>query len=92
MFVLPTETGPRAGTLTIRTLRDADPYLVALDGIGDENRVPVLELSATRVGFGNALLGSATRVRAPCAERPGCTRFRSIMGPMRRFGLRFRRC
>ena len=52
----PTALGPRSGTLTIRTLRDADPYHVALAGSGAENPVPVLELSTTRIGFGNAFI------------------------------------
>lgn len=52
----PTAIGPRAGTLTIRTLRDADPYTVSLTGIGVENRVPLIELSATHMGFGNAFI------------------------------------
>jgi hypothetical protein len=54
---LPTAIGPRTGTLTVRTLRDADQYHVALSGIGEENRKPVLELSATSLGFGNTFVG-----------------------------------
>jgi hypothetical protein len=57
VFFRPTLLGPRAGTLTIRTLRDANPYTVVLTGTGAENRVPVLEVSATRLGFGNAFIG-----------------------------------
>jgi hypothetical protein len=55
----PTVIGPRAGTLTIRTLRDANPYTVNLTGSGEENTVPVLELSATHIGFGNAFIAMA---------------------------------
>ncbi|HUQ28544.1 MAG TPA: choice-of-anchor D domain-containing protein, partial [Usitatibacter sp.] len=62
VFFQPTQAGPRTGTLTIRTLRDMDPYIVALSGTGDQNLRPVLVVSPTRVGFGNALVGSANRV------------------------------
>ncbi len=63
VFFQPTQIGPRTGTLTVRTLRDLDPYLIGLTGAGEENLRPVLELSLTRVGFGNAFIGSATPVR-----------------------------
>jgi hypothetical protein len=53
----PTALGPRTGTLIVRTLRDADPYTVSLTGTGEENRLPVLQLSATSMGFGNTFLG-----------------------------------
>jgi hypothetical protein len=53
----PSGTGPREGTLTVRTLRDADPYLIRLFGNGLENLEPVLELSVLQVGFGNAFVG-----------------------------------
>jgi len=55
----PAVIGPATGALTIRTLRDANPYTVTLTGTGVENRVPVLELSATHIGFGNAFIAMA---------------------------------
>jgi hypothetical protein len=54
---LPSALGPRAGTLTVRTLRDANPYTVNLSGVGEENRRPALEIAPVRVGFGNTFLG-----------------------------------
>jgi hypothetical protein len=53
----PRGVGPREGLLTIRTLRDVDPYLVRLAGTGIENLEPALELSVTHIGFGNAFVG-----------------------------------
>jgi parallel beta-helix repeat protein len=53
----PSVLGPRTGTLTIRTLRDANPYTVNLSGVGEENRRPALQISPVRVGFGNTFLG-----------------------------------
>jgi parallel beta-helix repeat protein len=53
----PSALGPRSGTLTVRTLRDANPYVVNLTGIGIENLFPQLEVSAEFVGFGNAFIG-----------------------------------
>jgi hypothetical protein len=53
----PTLLGPRIGTLTVRTLRDANPYTVNLSGVGEENRRPALEIAPLRVGFGNSFLG-----------------------------------
>ena len=55
----PTAVGPRAGSLTIRTASETLPYQVSLAGQGLFNGIPQLHLSATRIGFGNALLGSA---------------------------------
>ncbi len=55
----PTAVGPRAGSLTIRTASESTPYFVSLAGQGLFNGIPQLHLSATRIGFGNALLGSA---------------------------------
>jgi hypothetical protein len=63
VFFQPTQIGPRTGTLTVRTLRDFDPYVINLTGTGEENLRPVLHLSATRVGFGNAYIGSASHAR-----------------------------
>jgi hypothetical protein len=53
----PAGVGPREGLLTIQTLRDLDPYFVRLTGTGNENHEPALELSVTRMGFGNAFVG-----------------------------------
>jgi hypothetical protein len=63
VFFQPSAVGTRGGTLTVRTLRDAQPYLVTLTGIGDVNTLPVLETSATGLGFGNVFIGSATTMR-----------------------------
>jgi hypothetical protein len=62
VYFQPTALGARAGTLTVRTLRDVEPYVVALTGTGEENQTPALELSVTHVGFGDAFIGSASRV------------------------------
>jgi hypothetical protein len=53
----PSAVGPRTGTLTVRTLRDANPYTVSLTGAGIENLLPVLQVSPSRLGFGNVFLG-----------------------------------
>jgi hypothetical protein len=60
LFFQPTAVGERTGTFTVRTLAEADPYVVSLAGIGTFNSVPELVLSVTRLGFGNVLLGTAT--------------------------------
>jgi hypothetical protein len=57
VFFQPSVTGARAGTLTVQTLSEANPYVVSLSGNGVFNPVPQAELSLTRLGFGNTLLG-----------------------------------
>jgi len=57
VFFRPTAVGSRTGHLTIHTLSEATPYVVALNGTGTFNAVPQIELSVTRLGFGNTLLG-----------------------------------
>ena len=57
---LPTAVGPRSGTLTVGALSETLPYVVSLAGTGTPNPLPALTLSATRVGFGNAFMGSDT--------------------------------
>ena len=59
VFFQPTALGERSGTLTIRALSDVDPYVVSLAGTAVFNAVPALSVSVTRLGYGNALLGSA---------------------------------
>jgi parallel beta-helix repeat protein len=54
---LPTQVGTRTGTLTVRTMRDANPYVVSLTGVGIENVLPALQASPIRVGFGNVFVG-----------------------------------
>jgi len=54
---LPTQVGPRSGTLKVRTLRDANPYFVTLTGVGIENVLPSLQVSPVRLGFGNVFVG-----------------------------------
>jgi hypothetical protein len=54
----PTAVGPRNGTLTIRTFAETDPYTVQLTGTGVFNATPELEVTPTRIGFGNVLLGA----------------------------------
>ena len=56
----PTTVGERRGTLTLRTFAETEPYVVSLVGIGTFNSVPEISLSATRLGFGNVLVGTAT--------------------------------
>ncbi len=56
----PTAVGPRTGTLTIRTFSETDPYTVQLAGTGVFNATPELEVTPTRIGFGNVLLGGST--------------------------------
>ncbi len=53
----PTVVGARTGHLTIRALSETEPYVVALSGVGVFNPVPQVELSVTRLGFGNTILG-----------------------------------
>jgi YVTN family beta-propeller protein len=60
VFFLPTATGDRGGTLTIRTFSETQPYVVALAGVGTFNAVPQITLSVTRLGFGNTLVGVPT--------------------------------
>jgi hypothetical protein len=54
---LPTQVGTRTGTLTVRTMRDANPYVVSLTGVGIENVLPSIQASPIRVGFGNVFVG-----------------------------------
>lgn len=60
VFFRPTAVGDRAGHLTIRTLSESEPYVVALNGTGTFNPVPQITLSVTQLGFGNTLLGVPT--------------------------------
>ena len=53
----PTAVGARNATLTIRTFAETDPYTVQLTGTGVFNATPELEVTPTRIGFGNVLLG-----------------------------------
>ncbi len=53
----PAAVGSRTGHLTIHTLSEAVPYVVDLSGTGTFNPVPQIELSVTRLGFGNTLMG-----------------------------------
>jgi hypothetical protein len=62
LFFQPTAVGERTGTLTVRTFAETDPYVVSLTGTGTFNPVPELALSATRLGFGNVLIGSAPQM------------------------------
>jgi hypothetical protein len=57
VFFEPGAIGARLGAIVIRTQRDLDPYVVQLSGASEENRLPVLQLSATFVGFGNTFVG-----------------------------------
>ena len=54
----PTALGTRSGTLTVRALSEATPYVVDLEGNGIASTVPLVSLSVTRVGFGNTLIGA----------------------------------
>jgi hypothetical protein len=56
----PSQVGTRTGTLTVRTMRDAHPYVVSLTGVGIENVLPSLQVSPIRVGFGNVFVGGNT--------------------------------
>jgi hypothetical protein len=53
----PAAEGPRGGRLVVRTLRDVNPYVVALTGTGVDLRQPALDLSAERLAFGNTFIG-----------------------------------
>jgi hypothetical protein len=55
----PSQLGTRIGSIVVRTLRDANSYAVLLTGIGVENRLPAMVVSATRLGFGNVIIGGA---------------------------------
>ncbi|MEP7069258.1 MAG: choice-of-anchor D domain-containing protein, partial [Usitatibacter sp.] len=57
VFFRPLALGPRTGHVTIRTLTEAQPYIVDLNGIGVVNTVPQITLSVARLGFGNTLVG-----------------------------------
>jgi hypothetical protein len=56
----PTGIGPRFGSILVRTLRDANSYAVLLTGTGVENRLPAMDVSAMRLGFGNVIIGGAS--------------------------------
>jgi hypothetical protein len=58
----PTAVGPRSGTLTIRTFAETDPYIVQLTGTGVFNASPALDVSVTRIGFGNVLIGGGNKL------------------------------
>ena len=53
----PAAEGTRNGRLVVRTLRDVNPYIVALTGSGLDIRQPALDLSAERLAFGNTFIG-----------------------------------
>jgi len=56
----PNAIGTRLGELTVRTFTENDPYTVQLEGNGIFSATPQLEVSLTRIGFGNSLLGAWT--------------------------------
>jgi hypothetical protein len=60
----PTAEGDRAGVLTLRALSETEPYTVILTGSGVFNAVPALEVSVTRAGFGNTLVGTTSTLEA----------------------------
>ncbi|HUP29939.1 MAG TPA: choice-of-anchor D domain-containing protein [Usitatibacter sp.] len=58
VFFTPSARGSRGGALTIRIASETAPYVVTLSGEGTANPVPILRVSPTRVGFGNAFVGT----------------------------------
>ena len=58
VFFTPSARGSRAGTLTVRILSETLPYVVTLSGEGAPNPVPLLSVTPTRIGFGNAFVGT----------------------------------
>ena len=48
--------GVITGAITIQDEASNSPQIVSLTGTGVENNLPALELSATRIGFGNAFI------------------------------------
>jgi hypothetical protein len=57
VYFTPSARGARAGTLTITVPGETQPYVVTLSGEGAPNPNPLLQLSPSFIGFGNALIG-----------------------------------
>lgn len=68
---LPTATGPRSGTLVIRSDASNGEATVALSGRGTVVPAPVIRLSVTGISFGNRLMGMAGSAQAVTLENAG---------------------
>ena len=56
---LPSARGLRSADLAIRILSETAAYHVAITGQGLANPVPLLQVTPTTIGYGNALLGAS---------------------------------
>jgi hypothetical protein len=60
VFFTPSARGAREGQLTVRIASETQAYVVQLSGQGSANPVPILTVTPSRIGFGNAFVGTIT--------------------------------
>ncbi|MCL4688274.1 MAG: choice-of-anchor D domain-containing protein [Burkholderiales bacterium] len=67
----PTATGPRPGSVSVASNASNSPLTVNLSGTGAPIQAPVIELSASSLGFGNRLVGAGAQVQSVTVRNRG---------------------
>lgn len=67
----PTATGPRPGSVSVASNASNSPLTVNLSGAGAPIQAPVIELSASSLGFGNRLVGAGAQVQSVTVRNRG---------------------
>lgn len=67
----PTATGPRPGSVSVASNASNSPFSVNLSGTGAPIQAPVIELSASSLGFGNRLVGAGAQVQSVTVRNKG---------------------
>ena len=67
----PTTTGPRPGSVSVASNASNSPLTVNLSGTGAPIQAPVIELSASSLGFGNRLVGAGAQVQSVTVRNKG---------------------
>lgn len=67
----PTATGPRPGSVSVASNASNSPLTVNLSGTGAPIQAPVIELSASSLGFGNRLVGAGAQVQSVTVRNKG---------------------
>jgi len=57
VYFTPSARGARSGSVTVTVAGEGQPYVVVLTGDGGANPNPLLAVSPSFIGFGNAILG-----------------------------------
>ncbi|MBX3675229.1 MAG: choice-of-anchor D domain-containing protein [Burkholderiales bacterium] len=67
----PTATGPRPGSVSVASNASNSPFSMNLSGTGAPIQAPVIELSASSLGFGNRLVGAGAQVQSVTVRNKG---------------------